>query len=125
MALDFESFADSTGLTNQYAGFFFANNCIWTAELSQEDLGLPLHSGTNVVLDLGAPLFIAFTSPVLNTYTHVMEYLIDGATSDGWMPPNGSERVRCYLSVTNEQVRNAKIDLVATYANQFVDGVQQ
>jgi len=64
--LDFEAFGDSTSLTNQYGGFLFSNAAISTAGLSLNDLEFPPHSGTNVAVDLGGPITIAFTSPVLN-----------------------------------------------------------
>jgi len=50
-----------------------------------------------------------------------LRYLIDGSSTDGWMPPDGPEGVRRVLAVISEQVRNAKIDLATTYTNQFVD----
>jgi NitT/TauT family transport system substrate-binding protein len=50
-----------------------------------------------------------------------LRYLIDSSSTDGRMPPDRPEGVRRVLAVTSEQVRNAKIDLAATYTNQFVD----
>jgi NitT/TauT family transport system substrate-binding protein len=50
-----------------------------------------------------------------------LRIIIDGTSKDGRMPPDGPEGVRRFLAVTNERVRNAKIDLVATYTNQFID----
>jgi len=64
--LDFEGFGDSTSLTNQYAGFLFSNTTIWTAGLSLNEVEFPPHSGTNVAVDLGGPITIVFTSPVLS-----------------------------------------------------------
>ena len=66
ITLDFEAFADSTSLTNQYVGFLFTNASVWTAGLSLNDLEFPPHSGTNVAVDAGGPITIGFTSPVLS-----------------------------------------------------------
>src|SRR5262249_25509257 len=42
-----------------------------------------------------------------------LRYLIDGASTDGRMPPEGPEGVRRFLAASSDQVRNAKIDLAA------------
>lgn len=65
ITLNFEGFANNASLTNQYAGFQFTNTRISTAGLSLNEIEFPAHSGTNVVTDLGGPISIAFTSPVL------------------------------------------------------------
>jgi PEP-CTERM motif-containing protein len=64
--IDFEGLADSTSVSNQYAGLTFANAVIWTAGISLNEFELPPHSGSNVVLDDGAPISIAFATPILN-----------------------------------------------------------
>lgn len=66
IVLDFEGFADSTTLTNQYTGLVFTNTEIVTAGLSLNDAEFPPHSGTNVATDLGGPISITFSAPVLS-----------------------------------------------------------
>jgi NitT/TauT family transport system substrate-binding protein len=54
-----------------------------------------------------------------------LRIIIDGTSKDGRMPPGAPEGIRRFLAVTNERVRTAKIDLAATYTNQFVDEVSK
>ena len=65
VTLNFDAFADSTILTNQYPGFQFTNTSILTAGLSLNEIEFPTRSGTNVATDTGGPMAITFTSPVL------------------------------------------------------------
>jgi hypothetical protein len=64
--IDFEGLADSTILTNQYAGLTFTNAIILTAGISLNEFEFPPHSGSNVVSDNGGPITIDFATPVLN-----------------------------------------------------------
>jgi len=54
-----------------------------------------------------------------------LRIIIEGASKDGRMPPGGPEGVRSFVAATNGDVRNTKIDLAATYTNQFVDEVSK
>ena len=65
ITLDFEGFADSTGLTTQYSGVTFSNAIILTAGNSLNEFEFPPHSGVNVVSDHFGPISISFLSPVL------------------------------------------------------------
>lgn len=64
--VDFESFSDDTVLTNQIAGLTFTNTHVWSAGLSLNELEFPPHSGSNVAVDSGGPIFIDFSSSVLS-----------------------------------------------------------
>ncbi|MBL8210499.1 MAG: ABC transporter substrate-binding protein [Bryobacterales bacterium] len=50
-----------------------------------------------------------------------LRYLLEGTSNDGRMPAESPAGVRRYVALTNENVRNAHIDLTATYTNKFVD----
>jgi hypothetical protein len=62
--IDFEGFADSTILTNQYPGFTFTNTIILTDGISLNEIDFPPHSGVNVASDNGGPLGITFDTPI-------------------------------------------------------------
>lgn len=62
--VDFEGFADSTILTNQYSGLSFTNAIILTAGIGLNEYEAPPHSGTNVVSDNNGPMTIDFLTPV-------------------------------------------------------------
>jgi len=62
--IDFEGFADSTILTNQYPGLTFDNAIILTAGISLNEFEFPPHSGTNVASDNNGAMSITFASPV-------------------------------------------------------------
>jgi hypothetical protein len=59
----FESFADSTILTNQYAGTAFSNAIVLSAGITLNQLEFPPHAGSNVAGDNGGPITITFVSP--------------------------------------------------------------
>jgi hypothetical protein len=62
--ITFEGFADSTALTNQYAGLAFSNATILTAGISLNEFDFPPHSGTNVAVALGQTMGLSFAAPV-------------------------------------------------------------
>src|SRR5205085_1961436 len=64
--LNFEGFADSTILSNQYSGATFSNAIILTAGISLDEIEFPPHSGVNVAVDNGGSMSIDFATPVLN-----------------------------------------------------------
>jgi hypothetical protein len=53
ISVDFEGLADSTSLTNQYAGLLFTNASVVTAGLSLNEIEFPPRSGVNVAIDTG------------------------------------------------------------------------
>jgi len=60
----FEGFADSTILTNQYAGALFSNAVVLSAGITLNELEFPPHSPSNVASDNGGPISIVFSSGV-------------------------------------------------------------
>ena len=62
--IDFEGYADSTIITNQYAGLTFTNAIILTAGISLNEFEAPPHSGVNVLSDNGGPITIDFATPI-------------------------------------------------------------
>ena len=64
IVLDFEGFADSTVLTDQYSGVTFSNAMILTAGISLNEFEFPPYSGTNVVSDNGGPMSLSFATPI-------------------------------------------------------------
>jgi hypothetical protein len=85
--VDFEGFADSTILTNQYTGLTFGNAIILSAGISLNEFEFPPHSGTNVASDNGGPLSILFASPILSfsgyfTYAQPLTLLAFDAASN-------------------------------------------
>jgi hypothetical protein len=62
--INFEGIADSTSITNQYAGLTFMRTTAATAKISHNDIEFPPRSGTNVVYDTGGPITITFTTAV-------------------------------------------------------------
>ncbi|MBL8238952.1 MAG: PEP-CTERM sorting domain-containing protein [Bryobacterales bacterium] len=74
MSLDFESFADNTAISTEFAGITFSNAVVVTAGLSLNELIFPPRSGFNVALDSLGPIEISFSAPALSlagyfTYT--------------------------------------------------------
>lgn len=59
--INFETFADSTLLTNQLPGLTFSNATVLTAGISLNEFEAPPRSGVNVLTDEG-PLSILFSS---------------------------------------------------------------
>lgn len=75
--IDFEGFADSTFLTNQYPGVSFANAEIITAGISLNAAEFPPTSGMNVAFDALGPVTITFSQPITSfqgffTYTEAL-----------------------------------------------------
>lgn len=74
--INFEGYPDSTILSNQYqaSGVLFANAAIITAQYSLDEQDFPPHSGVNVAIDVGGPMVLGFTTPIVElsgyfTYT--------------------------------------------------------
>lgn len=64
--INFEGLADSTAVTNQFAGMTFLNATAITAGITLNEFEFPPHSGSNVVFDDGGPMSISFATPVLS-----------------------------------------------------------
>ena len=62
--ITFEAFADGDALTNQIAGLTFANTNVLSAGVSLNETEYPPHSGSNVVVDAGGAITVAFATPV-------------------------------------------------------------
>ncbi len=62
--ITFEAFADGDALTNQIAGLTLANTVVVSAGINLNETEFPPHSGTNVVVDAGGPITVAFATPV-------------------------------------------------------------
>jgi hypothetical protein len=69
----FEGFADSTILTNQYAGAVFTNAIVLTAGITLNEFEFPPHGGTNVASDNGGPMSIVFSSGI-NSFSGYFTY---------------------------------------------------
>jgi hypothetical protein len=72
--IDFDNLSDGDIVTLQFPGLAFANTQVLTAGISLNEFEFPPRSGSNVVSDLGGPITIEFTSPILSftgyfTYT--------------------------------------------------------
>lgn len=63
-ALNFDTLASSTILTNQYPGASFLNTIILTSGVTLNELEFPPHSGANVASDQSGPMTVSFTSPI-------------------------------------------------------------
>ena len=61
---DFDGLADSTSLTNQFAGLVFGNTTVIKAGVSLNDVEFPPRSGDGVVFDDGGAISINFAAPV-------------------------------------------------------------
>ncbi len=62
--LDFESLANGSIVTNQFAGLVFSSATIARAGISLDELEFPPHSGVNVAFDSSGPVAITFSPPV-------------------------------------------------------------
>ena len=87
-ALDFDSFSDSTPLTNQYSslGLTFSNATVISAGISLNELDFPPHSGTNVAFDDGGPINLNFEFPATFVgayFTYLQPLTIDAFNSHG------------------------------------------
>lgn len=58
--IDFETLTDSTAITTQFAGLTFGNATALTAGVSLNEFEFPPNSGTNVAVDEGGAITIAF-----------------------------------------------------------------
>lgn len=63
---DFDSFSDSTPITNQIADLSFAQTTAITAGVSLNEFEFPPRSGTGVVFDDGGAITIDFAIPVFS-----------------------------------------------------------
>jgi len=64
IVIDFEDLSDGTFVTTQYPFLTFSNAVIATAGISLNELEFPPESGSNVVIDYGGPISIAFASSI-------------------------------------------------------------
>jgi hypothetical protein len=64
--INFEGYADSTPLTNQYSAFGlnFANATVITAGFTLNESEFPPRSGSNVAFDDGGPITVSFSTPM-------------------------------------------------------------
>lgn len=74
IVLNFDSFSDGDVLSNQILGLTFTNAMILSAGFSLNEVDFPPYSGANVLIDLGGPMRIDFSTLVLSfsgffTYT--------------------------------------------------------
>lgn len=60
----FDTFNDSTSLTNQYNGLNFSNATVLKSGFSLNEFSFPPHSGDGAVFDDGGPVVIRFSTPV-------------------------------------------------------------
>ncbi|WEF33907.1 hypothetical protein [Pseudoduganella chitinolytica] len=70
----FDTFADGTSLTGQYAGLGFANGTVLRAGIGLNELSFPPRSGDGVLFDDGGPIVITFAtgaSAVSGYFTYV------------------------------------------------------
>lgn len=63
---NFDGFADSTSLTNQYAGLGFSNSTVLKAGFSLNEFEFPPRSGDGVVFDDHGAISINFAAPVFS-----------------------------------------------------------
>jgi|SRR3989304_581241 len=68
LTIDFEGLTDSTPVTTQYSGFGveFSGATVLTAGISLNEFEFPPYSGTNVVYDESGPIFVTFSTPLLD-----------------------------------------------------------
>jgi NitT/TauT family transport system substrate-binding protein len=52
----------------------------------------------------------------------IIHWGLPALTTDGAMPLGAPEAVKRYLDATVDSVRNAKVDLAATWTNEFLPG---
>ena len=83
MVYDFDTFADSTAITNQLAGMTFSNTIVLTGALNLNSFEFPPFSGDGVVSDDGGPISIAFSAPVFS---------VGGSTSFSCLMKNAGEK---------------------------------
>jgi hypothetical protein len=86
--LDFESFSDSTPLTNQYSslGLTFSNATVISAGISLNEFDFPPYSGTNVAFDEGGPINLSLEFPATFVgayFTYLQPLTIDAFNSGG------------------------------------------
>ena len=72
--IDFEGYADSTVITNQYAGLTFTNAIILTAGISLNEFEAPPNSGVNVLSDNNGPITIDFATPITSFSAYFTYY---------------------------------------------------
>jgi hypothetical protein len=64
IVLDFDSLAEFDSVTTQFPGVTFTDATVLTAGSSLNEIEFPPHSGSNVVVDDGGPISIAFSDPI-------------------------------------------------------------
>lgn len=66
--IGFDDLSDLATVTNQYnsLGLNFSGATVLTAGISLNEFEFPPFSGTNVVFDDGGPIFVTFSTPVMN-----------------------------------------------------------
>src|SRR5262249_55316111 len=62
--IDFEDLNDLDSVTTQYAGVTFSNAIALSAGISLNEVDFPPHSGSNVIVDAGAPMSLTFAGAV-------------------------------------------------------------
>jgi NitT/TauT family transport system substrate-binding protein len=63
---------------------------------------------------------VSFRGDTPTVYLEALRHSLPMFSPDGRMTPEGAEAVRTVLAVSSEKVRTAKIDLSATYTNEFL-----
>ncbi len=125
LTLDFDTLDDGTALSSQFPGVTFANAVVLTAGLSLNEFDFPPASGPNVIADVGGPITIWFSRPVVEfggafTYIEpvtiaaygVGDLLLDTAIST-WSVNTALGGVPG--SAPNEQLRVAAPGIVRVY----------
>jgi hypothetical protein len=68
--VNFEQFNNGDVITSQIPGLLFSNTVVLTAGISLNEFEFPPFSGTNVASDLGGPMTIVFSSPIIDFKGH-------------------------------------------------------
>jgi len=84
IVITFEDLSDGTFVTTQYPNLTVSNAIIATAGVSLNELEFPPESGSNVVIDSGGPISVAFSSPVSSFggfFTYTVPLTVQGFDS--------------------------------------------
>ncbi|QGZ42388.1 putative secreted protein with PEP-CTERM sorting signal [Pseudoduganella flava] len=76
ISYDFDTFADSTALTDQYAGLHFTHATVLRAGVSLNEVSFPPRSGEGVVFDDGGGIVITFDT-LASTVAGYFTYFTD------------------------------------------------
>jgi hypothetical protein len=84
--IDFEGLADGTSVGSFYLsnGVTFTNATVITAGVSLNEIEFPPYSGQNVATDVGGPITLNFSSPIVSFsgyFTYATQLLVDGFDS--------------------------------------------